>query len=206
MERVLIGGKMAKGKQPLAVMLLLAEKLVSKLSPFCSRIEIAGSLRRRRPLIGDLELVAIPLPVQTAFDGMIQPPYLVVQFLEKSGVTIVKNGPKYVQFVMETTQGRHVQVDLFLQPDPTTWGQNFLIRTGSGDFSKWMVTPRSQGGAVPVDDRGQPLFHSRDARWIDMRSYKALDTPEERDVFDLLGIPFVAPMQRERGFWHTMPQ
>ncbi|MBE2200427.1 MAG: hypothetical protein IAE79_17565 [Anaerolinea sp.] len=195
---------MSKDKQPIAVMLPLAEKLLDKLRPFCARIEMAGSLRRRQPLIGDFEMVAVPIPAQISIGGEIHPPYLVTQFLADAadaGVSIVKNGPKYVQFVMTTAQGRRVQVDLFLQPDPATWGQNFLIRTGSADFSHWIVTPRSQGGAVPVDDGGRPLFYSRDARWHDARTHARLATPEECDVFELLGVPFVTPIQREVGYW-----
>ena len=34
--------------------------LLEMLQPFCERIEVAGSVRRQRPMVGDLELVAIP--------------------------------------------------------------------------------------------------------------------------------------------------
>ena len=38
----------------------LADELVALLEPFTLRLVVAGSVRRRRPTIGDLELVAIP--------------------------------------------------------------------------------------------------------------------------------------------------
>ena len=47
-------------KQPRAVVLPITERLVSILAPFCERIEIAGSLRRLKPEVGDIELVVIP--------------------------------------------------------------------------------------------------------------------------------------------------
>ena len=38
----------------------IADNIVLMLSPFCDRIEIAGSIRRKKELIGDVEIVAIP--------------------------------------------------------------------------------------------------------------------------------------------------
>lgn len=37
----------------------IAEKTVEILRPFCMRIEIAGSIRRKRSLCGDVEIVCI---------------------------------------------------------------------------------------------------------------------------------------------------
>ena len=34
--------------------------ILDALAPSCARLEIAGSIRRQRPYIGDVELVAIP--------------------------------------------------------------------------------------------------------------------------------------------------
>ena len=38
----------------------IAEKVVSQLSPYCERIEIAGSVRREKPFPKDVEIVCIP--------------------------------------------------------------------------------------------------------------------------------------------------
>ena len=38
----------------------IAGAIVGQLDPSCVRLEIAGSLRRGRPDVGDIELVAIP--------------------------------------------------------------------------------------------------------------------------------------------------
>lgn len=47
-------------RMPLAEAQALAESLRDLLSASCVRLEIAGSVRRRRETIGDLELVAVP--------------------------------------------------------------------------------------------------------------------------------------------------
>ncbi|NIN36317.1 MAG: hypothetical protein GTO60_14990, partial [Gammaproteobacteria bacterium] len=48
-------------KQPLEIARGIAEQLVSAFAEHCERIEIAGSIRRLRPDIGDIEIVAIPI-------------------------------------------------------------------------------------------------------------------------------------------------
>ncbi len=40
----------------------IAEKTKELLAPYCERIEIAGSIRRKKPEVKDIELVAIPKP------------------------------------------------------------------------------------------------------------------------------------------------
>ena len=49
-----------KTKRPYSQVLPIAESLVEKLRPACERIEIAGSLRREKAMVGDIEIVAVP--------------------------------------------------------------------------------------------------------------------------------------------------
>jgi DNA polymerase/3'-5' exonuclease PolX len=49
-----------KVKWPLAVARKLAEETRDYLREFCTRIEIAGSVRREKPMVGDIELVYVP--------------------------------------------------------------------------------------------------------------------------------------------------
>lgn len=37
----------------------IAERIKSELAPYCSRIEIAGSIRRERQIVNDIEIVCI---------------------------------------------------------------------------------------------------------------------------------------------------
>lgn len=165
-----------------AIMRPLAETLVSRFAPNCERIEIAGSLRRLKSEIGDIEIVAIPTPAlyeqldTLLTDGKIrhgQPK---------------RWGQKLRTFLFDTIGGYTIQVDLFLQPDPATWGCNMMIRTGSQEFSKRMVTERSKGGFMPDG------YQIREARvW---RGDTALPTPDELDVFMLWGMACVEPWDR----------
>ena len=54
---------MSKGqKRPYEQVMPIAQHIVEALRPFCEngRIEIAGSLRRGRQMVGDIEICAIP--------------------------------------------------------------------------------------------------------------------------------------------------
>ena len=47
----------------------IAEKTKALLAPHCERIEIAGSIRRLKPFVKDIEIVAIPKPYEI-FSGI----------------------------------------------------------------------------------------------------------------------------------------
>lgn len=52
---------MSKGeKVELAAARRMADRLLALLAPACERIAIAGSIRRGVPLVGDIEIVAMP--------------------------------------------------------------------------------------------------------------------------------------------------
>lgn len=174
-------------KRPYAQVHPIAVAMVERLRPACHRIEIAGSLRRQRPLVGDIEIVAIPRLDADLFGA----PLLtgdVDRLLAAWPVEMVKNGPRYKQFSFASTAGQRYTVDLFLQPDPATWGVNLLIRTGSAVFSQKMVTPKWSGGYKPDG------LEVREARvW---QGNEMLDTSEEEKVFALWGMDFVEPAAR----------
>lgn len=176
-----------KEKRPYAEMKYLADALVGRLRVACERVEVAGSIRRKKPMVGDIEIVAIPI-LRYNLVGESMADTAVDELLRSWPIRLTKNGQKYKQFLFNSTGGREYQVDLFLQPDPATWGVNFMIRTGSGEFSKRMVTSVQFGGLCPDG------LSVRDGRvW---RNGQALDTPEESDVFRLWGMDVVPPEQR----------
>lgn len=51
---------MSKTKMPLAKAQKIAENVKSFLEPYCQRVEIAGSVRREKTEVGDIEIVVIP--------------------------------------------------------------------------------------------------------------------------------------------------
>lgn len=176
-----------KTKIPLSLAKDVANQLVEQMTPHCKRIEVAGSIRRCKPEIGDIEIVSIPtVELYDLTDAWLS-----------SGVIRHREpkcwGARLRSFRLAVKGlDDYVQVDLFLQPDPATWGINMLLRTGSAEFSRKMVTVRSRGGWMPDG------YQVRDARvWA---GTKQLDTPEEVAVFALWGMDYVMPPQRTDNY------
>lgn len=174
-------------KRPYAQVLHVANHIVEALRPACHRIEIAGSLRRKKEMVGDIEIVAIP-KLHTNLIGEPMDTSEVDDLLANWPIVLGKNGKKYKAFSFEWQPGWTFKVDLFLQPDPATWGYNFMVRTGSAEFSKAMVTPIEYGGHKPKG------YEIREARIY--RNGVLLHTPEEEDIFRTWGMDFVPPEQR----------
>lgn len=187
---------MSNGEQRLSLAQArgVALYVVDRLQPGCERIEVAGSVRREQATVGDVEIVAVPkfrLEPKNLFESH----WVSLLDIEVARLGVVlKGGDKYKQI---RVLNRYT-VDLFIQPDPATWGVNFALRTGSADFSKWLVTAAACGGALPEGMR------VRDARLWEAGRAEPLDTPEEVDFFRALGQAWVPPQERYAGRWHPV--
>jgi len=136
------------------------------------RIEPAGSLRRRLSTIGDLDLLAAvddPAAVIAALDGLSDVEKVLSAGTDKSSI-ILRDGP---------------QVDLMVCP-PAAWGSHLVHFTGSRDHNIAL-----RGMAL---DRGWSLSE---------KGFKVIETgellldPEEADVYERLGLPWIPPEIRE---------
>ena len=96
-----------------------------------------------------------------------------------------KQGRKYKKF---SIPANGMQLDMFLAT-PDNWGIIFAIRTGSGVFSKQLVTPRRMGGLLH-DDYSVAKGHL----W---QNGVIVPTHQEQDVFSLLSCGWVYPCDRE---------
>lgn len=153
----------------------IAGRIITALAPACHRIEIAGSLRRRRPEVGDLDLVLIPRS-RVALEILIRDLY---------GRKPEKSGEHYL--MLQSFDG--MQVDLYLAT-PETWPTLWLIRTGSkahnirlaqrAKILGWTLKANGDGITGPVDATGAQV-----------KIYA------EADIFHLLGLPYREPWERE---------
>jgi len=165
----------------LAQALPLAEDALNALKPYCERILIAGSIRRQRPEVKDIELVVIPrmVPAGLFHDELeVDPDFCgTVNRWHK-----VKGEPtgKYTQRVLPGGMA----LDLFIA-NPDNWGWILALRTGSSDFNqKVLLHAMHQQG------------YSSDGGTL-LRYGKVIPTSEEVDVFRLLKLPWVEPWARE---------
>lgn len=202
-----------KTRIPLAEAERLAVEVVEMLRPCCERIEIAGSIRRRRADCGDIEIVCIPkpgetvLPVRHLFDWD-RPPgeYAVQEFedvldhvtvrcdeLVKAGVIayrLDKNGRAAFGTKYKRLMYRDFALDLFSVLPPAQWGVLFMIRTGPAEFSHRLVTKRTQGGLLP------DWYRVHDGALIWAETGESIDTPTEESFFEAVGLKWLPPEQR----------
>lgn len=187
-----MGDIATKVTRPILEILPIAEQLLNVLRPFCHRIEIAGSIRRRKALVADIELVAvmkiaeIQLPAPTDMFGKASAAERVKKSLLWMHLDeVVKDedrlkwGEKYRQLMVNG-----VKVDLFTAT-LDTWGWIYLVRTGSAEFSKAVVQKLNASGYTSVDGQIQERY-----------MHRPIKTPEEDDVFRLAHMPPVPPQQR----------
>jgi len=151
----------------------IAEKVVDLLAPQCVRIEIAGSIRRGEPEVGDIEIVTIPNDFADAMLPTLLP-----------GAIFLKDGSRYKKIFLL----KGINLDLFLVRPPAQWGVLFTLRTGPADFSHWIVSKRSAGGRLPSNCLVQNGQVFRDG--------ESLPMPEEEDFLRLLELEGVAPAER----------
>jgi DNA polymerase/3'-5' exonuclease PolX len=179
-----------------------AEALVEQMRPFCERLEIAGSIRRKKPEVKDIEIVAIPkLEIANVEDESLDLFGNSLQLTESinklhlwatkmSGIRWIKTGTPDIVDWQPKPEGKYwrglvddeIKLDLFLAR-PENFGVIFVIRTGSAQFTTALVTYARRMG-MPVQDG------------MLTRGGQSLETFEERDVFRILKLDYVEPPQR----------
>lgn len=179
----------------------VAIEIVTKLRPYCEgeQIEIAGSLRRYRPTVGDIEIVAVPKVPRDLFGKRIKkvPDYLTAHLRDRQ-VPMTLDGDKLKRF-----RYRGIPVDLFLV-DPEEigrFGWRMILSTGSGQFNKWLVTQKAHGGAMPENMKSDDgwLWAREPGHW-----FERLHTPDEPSVFFMLGLPFIPAGHRDEKKWYKI--
>jgi len=184
-----------KPRWPRRAALAVAEELRAILAPFCHRIVVAGSLRRGRPEVGDVELVYVSRSEKRQLPGdmfewrdvaladveiaTMQAVGLLDRRLNVRGA--VTYGPKNKLMLHRPTG---MPVDLFATTEEAWW--NYLVcRTGPAESNVriceaairkgWHWNPYSVGFTTPAGVRR---------------------ADSEQDVFDLVGLPYLKPEDR----------
>lgn len=163
----------------------IAGSVVAILQPYCDRIAIAGSVRRQRPEVGDIEIVATPREFLPDLLGAPTENHSLDVFPWESIGELKTNGHKQKKVILSDG----IQLDLFIVTPPAQWGVIYLLRTGNDKFSHRFVTAKSFGGFMPG------CYRMKDgAIW---HGTKVLETPEEADLFKLWGMRYVPPVERQ---------
>ena len=160
---------MTEGKIALERAQRIAEAIVKELRPYCRRIEIAGSIRRKKPWVKDIDLVLIPNDLWNLHAELVK-----LGQMKMSGSKIVR-----------VLYGS-IQVDVYIA-DEDTWATLLLIRTGSAQNNIRL--------AMLAKKRGWHLSASGDGLFDETRERIAGDT--EQSIYRALDLPWQPPERRD---------
>jgi len=162
---------------------VIAENLKSRLVPVCEKIEVAGSIRRQKPEVGDIELLCIPRYVAGVDQLDREIGALMIQGilgfrLNKRGSRIY--GPKNKLLVHINGIG----VDIF-STDANCWPVALVVRTGGKETNKRIATAALRKGW---------RFHAYGSGFSTPNG--EIVCRSEREVFETVGLPFQRPEER----------
>lgn len=191
-----------KVKWPRAVALDVAREILGWIKPLCVRVIVAGSLRRKKAEVGDVEILYIarfldwpdpldllrqPVPTNVTDHalGKLRDSGLLLRRLKEAGMPIGwGDDNKYAIHA-----GSGVPVDFF-RATGATWWNNLVCRTGGAQSNTalclaaqergWKWNPTSEGFTrVSGTDRGRVHV-----------------VKSEREVFEFAGLEYLPPEER----------
>jgi DNA polymerase/3'-5' exonuclease PolX len=183
--------------------LAIAGEIISLLQPACHRLEIAGSLRRGKDEVKDIELVGLPIwdgdPLKSKkvghslLDGILMEEQMLGKL--RLDEAVKRDGMKYKRLIL--TSCPDIVIELFLA-NAANYGNTLLIRTGSAAWNQLFVTQRLKGGLLP-----NHLFHKDGYLWRKVQRVKGgqidsvmLKCPTEEALFEYAGLPMTKPCDR----------
>ncbi|MBS4034373.1 MAG: hypothetical protein KGZ85_07920 [Ignavibacterium sp.] len=175
----------------------IATELVDILSPHCERIEVAGSVRRKKPDVKDIELIIIP-KVEVEFSGLFNDEenlfYPLDRFIlgdDRFDFRLNKNGhrmygEKNKLIIYHPAPGVNIPVDIFAAND-----ENFMmvkfVRTGGAENNLQV--------ARKANSLGMNL-RIYESCFEDKRGYKYRMNSEEQ-IYKFLELPYLKAEERK---------
>jgi len=146
----------------------IANEVIKRLSPYCQRIEVAGSVRRQKAVVNDIDIVLVPSDLWNLSQE--------VMGLGPSKVS----GDK-----LKRINHNGVQVDLYYASQET-WATLLLIRTGSKENNIRLATlAKKRGGHLAANGNG--LFNEVGRR---------VAGDSEESIYEALSLPYQQPWER----------
>jgi len=146
----------------------LAKQIVEQIHPHCERIEIAGSIRRRKQECRDVDVVLIPKSFLW--------PRIIATLQRTMDAEVIKRGESIAQLTI-----KGVNVDLYVA-SPETYEALILIRTGSAEHNIKL--------SMLAQKKGLKLTHKGLTRG------DVVIARTEREIFESLDLPYKNPEER----------
>ena len=164
---------------------IIADGVLGAIRPLVERAEVAGSIRRRRKMVHDIDIVLIPMksdipgtPFRFDVDFF---PTGILRAIETNleDVEVVKKGP-----VLSQVRVKGIQVDLYCSNEEE-WGMHLLRWTGSQQHNIKLC--------VRAEELGYRLRVSRGLVY----NGKVIASKTEQEIFDALEMEYIEPWERE---------
>jgi DNA polymerase/3'-5' exonuclease PolX len=207
---------------PLAVAEMLAAKLVERLAPGCARIQVAGSVRRRKETVKDVELVCIPkceervIPGQATLFGQAAPLHREqVDQLDQTLEQLLATDDRPIfrsRRDLLAAMGRPVGDGR----DVRRWGERYKRfylwandRYGIVAVDLFLATVDNWGAILAIRTgpgdfskalvthiRYETPYQQQDGVLVRKDTGEVVPVPKEEDYFRLAGVPFIEPQRR----------
>lgn len=169
----------------------IAERIVATLKPWCERIDIAGSIRRNRPFVGDIDIVLMANRgqeelirarlLQSCRRIVAGPQAMVVAMNKPVGVDHPAN-----ELQIDVWFAHRVEGDLFAGPIVAhNYGTLLVCRTGSKEHN------------IKLAMRARDLGMKWDPHHGVSRGGRIIAAEEEAHVFEALQLTMPAPEERD---------
>jgi DNA polymerase/3'-5' exonuclease PolX len=183
----------------------VAQDFIDVLSDYCERIQIAGSLRRRKPFLKDVEIIFIPKLRAPRFEDKIlrtdlfsEPPAInlaeraIANLLEAGLITKRPNVNGVTAWGAKNKLAIHVPsgmpVDLFTAT-PANFFNYLVCRTG-GEQNNIAIASAAQARGWKWNPYGEGFSRPKGL------AIEVHPISSEREVFDFVGLPYLEPWRR----------
>lgn len=158
-----------------------ADRLISS---SCVRVAIAGSIRRNRSMVGDIDIVAIPR-IDYQYDLLGSP--MAATHRGNDSIKTLGNTYHVEQLGPEISKIHidGIQIDIFWATIDT-FGSVFLCRTGSKEHNIALASYARARGKRWIPNKG-----------VAIQGDTTFPAPEESIIYDLLDLPFIPIQQRD---------
>jgi DNA polymerase (family 10) len=151
-----------------------AEQIKTAVATHCDKLEIAGSIRRQKPIVHDIDFVAVAKS-DADWQKISETLKHMKAKLDCSGNSVIKALLPYNNSLF--------QVD-FYRAQPSTFGIHLLVRTGSAEHNTWL--------ASLAISKGMRIKYSEGL----IKEGTVIAGETEKGVFEALGLPYPLPSQR----------
>lgn len=183
-----------KRRWPRAEAIAVARELCQVMQPVCTRLVVAGSLRRRKQDVGDVEILFVPL-IQKRLVDLLEAD---VNLAERAIANLLKEGkltkrPSIAGWTSWGPQNKlavhaasGIGVDLFATTEEC-WFNYLVCRTGSQESNERIASTAQRRGWK---------WNPTGVGFTKLENGEIFRVKSEEDVFRFVGLPYLKPEGR----------